>query len=135
MRHVSQGLRESYEQGEEVCKEFLQCQMKQLIEVRCGRHGKLLPEVQAEFKDICRAALTFEDTYYNNKLEEFSKKTAEVPVSQGKDEDFVDVTNVKRSAINKKKLLIGKLREFIDDDCSTGQSSTGQTVTVIAELV
>ena len=99
MRHVSQGLRESYEQGEEVCKEFLQYQMKQLIEVRCGRHGKLLPEVQAEFKDICRAALTFEDTYYNNKLEEFSKKTAEVQVSQGKDEDVVEIvtkTNVQQ---------------------------------------
>ena len=124
MRHVSQGLRESYEQGEEVCKEFLQYQLKQLIEVRCGRHGKLLPEVQAEFKDICQAALTFEDTHYNKKLEEFSKKTAEVSVSQGKGEDIEDPTYAKKLVIAEKKLLIVKLREFVDNDCSTGQSST-----------
>ena len=87
MRHVSQGLREIYEQGEEACKEFLQCQMKQLIEVRCGRHGKLLTEVQDEFKEICKAASTFEDTHFNNKLEQFSKEAAEVSVPQGKGKD------------------------------------------------
>ena len=124
MRHVSQGLRESYEQGEEVCKEFLQCQLTQLIEVRCGRHGKVLPEVQIEFKEICGAALTFEDTHYNKKLEEFSKQTAEVSVSQGKGEDIEDPTFAKKLVIAEKKLLIVKLREFVDKDCSTGQSST-----------
>ena len=124
MRHVSQGLRESYEQGEEVCKVFLQYQLTQLIEVRCGRHGKVLRDVQAEFKDICQAALTFEDTHYNKKLEEFSKQTAEVSVSQGKGGDTEDPTFAKKLVIAEKKLLIVKLREFVDNNCSTGQSST-----------
>jgi len=122
MRQISQGLRERYEQGEENCKEFLQHQLTQLIEVRCGRHGKVLPVVQAEFKDICQAALAFEETHYNKKLEEFSKETAEV--SQGKGEDTEDHTFAKKLVIAEKKLLIVKLREFVDKDCSTGQSST-----------
>ena len=83
MRQISQDLRESYELGEEACKEILQHQLTQLIEVRFGRHGKVLPEVQSEFKEICRAALSFEGTHYNKKLEEFGKQAAGVSVSQG----------------------------------------------------
>ena len=106
MRHVSQCLRESYEQGEEVCKQILQRQLKQLIEVRCGRHGKVFRDVQDEFKDICQAALTFEDTHYNKKLEEFSKQTAEVSVSQGKGGDTEDPTFANKLVIAEKKLLV-----------------------------
>ena len=112
MRQISQGLRESYELGEEVCKEFLQHQLTQLIEVRVGRHGKVLPEVQSEFKDICKAALTFEDAHFIKKLEEFSKQTVGVGV------------DAKKLVIAEKQLLILKLVAFVDADCSTGQSST-----------
>ena len=111
MRQISQGLRERYELGGEVCKDFLQHQLTQLIAVRVGRHGKVFPEVQSEFKDICKAALTFEDAHFIKKLAEFSTQTTCVGV------------DAEKLVIVEKKLVAIKLVAFVDADCSTGQSS------------
>ena len=67
MRQISQGLREKFSKGEDVCKEYFAQKVEELIEVRCGRHGKAYLEVRDEFKQICEAALDFEDFSFRGK--------------------------------------------------------------------
>lgn len=73
-RQISQRLRETYEFGLDVCLEFSVFKLEECKEVRCTRQGVSNQEIHVELTEICNAALIFEETHSERKIEDSNSK-------------------------------------------------------------
>ena len=115
MRQLSQLLRTSYEVGFEHCKEVINEKLAEFKEVRCKRQGAKDNEIHLEFQEIASAALEFEYTFFERKLEATEKEKVE--------KDAVDHQLAKIAKIKLMIECIQTLLLFVFQNLSSGQCS------------
>ena len=109
-------LRTSYEGGFEHCKDVINDKLAEFKEVRCKRQGAKDNEIHVEFKQIAGAALQFEYTFFERKLEETEAKKVE---KDAVDNHLAKITNIK----SKIECIQSLLLLFVDQNFSSGQCS------------
>ena len=143
MRHLSQKLREILVHGYESCMEIVQHDFIEFKAVRCGKYHQLEEAVNKEYIQIAGAALSFEDCHLDTELAKIAemeiefvaqivKKEKAEPTTFTVDLDtkfgFADKVAKKkidddRIQIEEQKIIIKKIRSFVQEGCGSSTSS------------
>ena len=92
-------------------------------QVRVGRHGQHLAEVERGFKGICKDALEFEEVDLEREMAFVLKVLEEFdPESEGEPKDCQDKLD-EQIDIQAKQQVIAQLKLFVENNCSTGSCS------------